>query len=120
MTALATSGIILSLTPLLKIVGEVVVLTSALPEADSSYMPVIKDLKIDLFANTNSKLIGFEPNPDEFSKLKNVDNKKFYEELRDNSAKGWKMDTCTSEIISEIKTNTPDNKFKNRNSFKFI
>ena len=33
----------------------------------------------DLFANTNSKLIGFEPNPDEFSKLKNADNKKFYD-----------------------------------------
>ena len=56
MTALATSGIILSLTPLLNIVGEVVVLTSALPEADSSYMPVIKDLKIDLFANTRPDL----------------------------------------------------------------
>ena len=32
----------------------------------------------DLFTNTNSKLVGFEPNPDEFRKLKNVNNKKFY------------------------------------------
>lgn len=33
----------------------------------------------NLFNNTDSKLIGFEPNPDEFKKLKNTNDKKFYD-----------------------------------------
>ena len=55
----------------------------------------------DLFANTNSKLIGFEPNPGEFSKLKNVDNKKFYDfAVGDGERK--KLNICSHPAMSSF------------------
>ena len=42
----------------------------------------------DLFNNTNSKLLGFEPNKDEFEKIdKKNHNKKFYNTLVDGNDK---------------------------------
>ena len=40
---------------------------------------------------------------------KNAKNKKFYQVIRDDL---YMKDTCTTETVTEIKTNTPDNKIK--------
>ena len=53
----------------------------------------------DLFTNTNSKLVGFEPNPDEFRKLKNVNKKKFY-----NFAIGDGEEKIKKSLVLQLET----------------
>jgi Tfp pilus assembly protein PilV len=76
----------------------------------------VRSIDVSLERSKNGFLVNMVVEDVLANKYSKKNNKYFYEELKDNSTKGWIMDTCTSEIISGIKTNILDSKYKKWNN----